>query len=85
MIHGAPSAAARRDPTLSTPFETLFAALLVLVLACAIIRPSGWPEAVVAVQAAALLSATGAIFLDHARAKRSPRFCRREQQIRGFE
>ncbi|MFF0041690.1 SLC13 family permease [Streptomyces mirabilis] len=49
--------------------ETLSAALLVLVLACAVIRPFGWPEAVVAVPAAALLIATGAISLDHARAE----------------
>lgn len=41
-------------------------ALLVLVLACAVIRPFGWPEAVVAVPAAALLIGTGAIPLHDA-------------------
>ena len=36
-------------------------AMLVAVLACAVLRPWGWPEAVVAVPAAALVIATGAI------------------------
>jgi arsenical pump membrane protein len=35
--------------------------MLVAVLACAVLRPWGWPEAVVAVPAAALVIATGAI------------------------
>ncbi|WP_340385081.1 SLC13 family permease [Streptomyces sp. SS7] len=46
--------------------ETLSAALLVVILACAVIRPWGWPEAVVAVPAAGVVIATGAISLDHA-------------------
>jgi arsenical pump membrane protein len=41
--------------------ETLSVAMLVAVLACAVLRPWGWPEAVVAVPAAALVIATGAI------------------------
>ncbi|WP_338678071.1 SLC13 family permease [Streptomyces sp. SCSIO 30461] len=46
--------------------ETLSAVLLVAVLACAVMRPWGWPEAVVAVPAAVLVVATGAISFDHA-------------------
>ncbi|MFI6144506.1 SLC13 family permease [Streptomyces sp. NPDC051109] len=46
--------------------EALSAVLLVIVLACAVIRPFGWPEAVVAVPAAGAVIATGAISLDHA-------------------
>ncbi|MFG2309172.1 arsenic transporter [Streptomyces sp. NPDC048566] len=49
--------------------ETLSVVLLVAVLLCAVIRPFGWPEAVVAVPAAALVLATGAISWDHARAE----------------
>jgi arsenical pump membrane protein len=41
--------------------ETLSVAMLIAVLACAVLRPWGWPEAVVAVPAAALVIATGAI------------------------
>ena len=37
-----------------------------MVLACAVVRPWGWPEAVVAVPAAALLVAAGAISPHHA-------------------
>jgi di/tricarboxylate transporter len=47
--------------------EALSAVLLVLVLGCAVVRPWGLPEAAVAVPAAAVLIATGAISLDHAR------------------
>lgn len=49
--------------------EALSVVLLVVVLACAVIRPWGWPEAVVAVPAAGLVIATGAIPLDHAAAE----------------
>ncbi|MGW8951697.1 SLC13 family permease [Streptomyces sp. NPDC055709] len=49
--------------------ETLSVALLVLVLAGAVVRPFGWPEAVVAVPAAAVVIATGAISLEHAQAE----------------
>ncbi|MFI8235226.1 SLC13 family permease [Streptomyces sp. NPDC085900] len=53
---------------MNTPLaETLSVLLLVAVLAFAVLRPKGLPEAVLAVPAAGLVVATGAISLDHAR------------------
>jgi arsenical pump membrane protein len=49
--------------------EALSAVLLVAVLACAVVRPWGWPEAVVAVPAAVVVIGTGAISLNQARAE----------------
>jgi arsenical pump membrane protein len=46
--------------------EVVSVALLVVVLAFAVIRPRGWPEVVVAVPAAVVAMATGAISLPHA-------------------
>jgi arsenical pump membrane protein len=48
--------------------EALSVVLLAGVLACALVRPWGWPEAVVAVPAALVLLGAGAISLDQARA-----------------
>ncbi|MET7698192.1 MULTISPECIES: arsenic transporter [unclassified Streptomyces] len=58
------------DRTLNTPLaEALSVVLLIAVLVCAVVRPFNWPEAVVAVPAAGLVMATGAISWDHARAE----------------
>ncbi|MFF7211021.1 SLC13 family permease [Streptomyces sp. NPDC008238] len=51
----------------TTIAEALSVALLLLVLAGAVIRPFGLPEAVVAVPAAAVAVGSGAIPLEHAR------------------
>ncbi|MEU9700579.1 SLC13 family permease [Streptomyces sp. NPDC047981] len=62
--------ALRKDPTLNPQLaEALSVVLLVLVLACAVVRPFGWPEAVVAVPAAALVIVTGALSFDEALAE----------------
>ncbi|MFE2415959.1 arsenic transporter [Streptomyces hokutonensis] len=55
---------------MNTPLaEALSVVLLVAVLVWAVVRPFGWPEAVMAVPAAGIAVATGAISLDHARAE----------------
>lgn len=55
------------DRTLnSASAEALSVVLLVAVLACAVVRPFGLPEAVVAVPAAGLVVVTGAISPEHA-------------------
>ncbi len=58
---------ARKDRKLNASLaETLSVAMLVLVLAGAVVRPFGLPEAVIAVPAAALVVATGALSPAHA-------------------
>ena len=55
---------------MSTPLaEAVSAVLLLAALAGAVVRPWGWPEAVVAVPAAVLVIGTGAISLSDARAE----------------
>ncbi|MER6470603.1 SLC13 family permease [Streptomyces collinus] len=57
-------------PALNTALaETLSAVLLAAVLAWAVVRPFGWPEAVLAVPAAGVAVATGAISPAHAQAE----------------
>ncbi|MFJ7065711.1 SLC13 family permease [Streptomyces sp. NPDC101115] len=55
---------------MNTPLaEALSVVLLALVLACAVVRPFGWSEAVVAVPAAGLVMVTGAVSTDDALAE----------------
>lgn len=69
-LSAAPGLHLRKAPPLNAPFaEALSAVLLLVVLACAVIRPWGLPEAVVAVPAAGAVIATGAISPAHTAAE----------------
>ncbi|MCX3061649.1 universal stress protein [Streptomyces beihaiensis] len=63
----------------TAPAEILSALLLVAVLAGAVMRPWGLPEAAVAVPAASVVVAAGAVSLDDA-ARRLGRPCARQER-----